>query len=51
MSATATAPAAESNLALANAPEDRLMIRKDLAHFEARIVSYPDEVRYDVIWL
>ncbi len=39
------------NLALANAPEDRLMIRKDLAHFEARIASYPDEVRDDVIWL
>lgn len=51
MSATATAPATESNLALANAPEDRLMIRKDLAHFEARIASYPDEVRDDVIWL
>lgn len=41
----------QENLALSNAPADRLMIRKDLAHFEARVSSYPDEIRDDVIWL
>lgn len=44
-----TAP--EGNLALANAPEDRLTIRKDLAHFEARIAHYPDDVKEDATWL
>jgi hypothetical protein len=51
MSTTHAETAPAGNLALANAPEDRLMIRKDLAHFEARIAGYPDEVKEDVIWL
>jgi hypothetical protein len=51
MLATKETAAAESNLALANAPEDRLTIRKDLAHFEARIAHYPDEVKEDATWL
>jgi hypothetical protein len=59
MTATATAQLGDLNpgisgenaTALANAPADRLMIRKDLAHFEARIASYPEEVRDDVTWL
>jgi len=51
MSATATQTPPASNLALANAPEDRLMIRKDIAHFEARIAGYPEEIKDDVTWL
>lgn len=51
MPATESAPNAESNLARANAPGDRLMIRKDLAHFEARIAAYPEDVKDDATWL
>lgn len=51
MPATTTEPDIASNLALANAPEDRQMIRKDLAHFESRIASYPTEIKDDATWL